>query len=260
MSREMDRLDSWKAIAEYLQRDELRSGVGKAGPAGARAVLGHSVFAHKSESTTARATWGPFAPTDVRASAPPLPPPVLAPRRFFWGALRLAIIVVALSWTMLAPVATGQIARAVLTQTSVTALDDRGAEVWRHTFPADQLTLLSDSVVEPTQVVRSAPAGVYALTSYVVRRHDSVRGPGALWFFGLEGQTQQSFSFEDRWAFADGQTYEGPWPLTDFRADDRYGRRVAVAAHHSWRWPSQVTFTNRPAPGTLPRWLETLRR
>ncbi|MBK9242803.1 MAG: hypothetical protein IPL75_21660 [Acidobacteria bacterium] len=83
---------------------------------------------------------------------------------------------------MLSPVATGQIAKAVVTQTGVTAIDDRGAEMWRHTFPADHLTLLSESVAEPTQVMRSAPSGVYALTSYVVRRPDSTPGPGTLWF------------------------------------------------------------------------------
>jgi hypothetical protein len=273
MSREMDRLDSWKAIAEYLRRDErtLRRWEKQGLPVRRMAdAPGHSVFAYKSEidewlrATTRRSVRAQTTAVASEVHTPPTPPGS-APRRTFWRQTlaAIAIITLALSWTMLAPVATGQIATAVLTQTGVTALDDRGAEVWRHTFPADQLTLLSESVAEPTQVMRSAPAGVYALTSYVVRRSDSAPRPGTLWFFGLDGKTQQSFSFDDRWTFADGQTYAGPWPLTDFRADDRNGRRVAVAAHHLAWWPSVVTLLNEQGQrqGTFVHsgWVESLR-
>lgn len=254
-----DRLDSWKAIADHLQRDERtlrrweKQGLPIRRVAGS---AGHSVFAYKSEIDD----W--LRRSASRQAPPPAHPPP-APARFRLAVAGVLVIGVVLSWNMLAPVATGQIARAMLTQTAVTVFDDRGVEIWRHDFPADLLTLLSGTVAEPAVVAHAEPAGVYAMTSHVVRRQDSAPGGGALRFFGLDGRVLQTFTFDDRWTFSDGRTYEGPWALTDYRVDDRYGRRVAVAAHHMEWWPSVVTLLDARGQrmGTFVHsgWIDTLR-
>ncbi len=264
MPEPSDRLDSWKAIAEYLQRDERtlrrweKQGLPVRRVAGS---AGHSVFAYKSEIDA----WLTRRP----APAPVVPePPRQAPRTRSLVWLRPAIafvllLAVALSWQMLAPDATGQVARATVSQTALVAYDDRGHETWRFDFPAEVLTLLSESASESVQIARTAPEGVYALTSYVARRQDSVHGAGALRFFSLDGRLLQSFMFDDRWTFSDGRTYDAPWALTDFRVNDHYGRRVAVAAHHMEWWPSVITLLDAHGQrrGTFVHsgWIETLR-
>lgn len=269
MSDPADRLDSWKAIAEYLQRDERtlrrweKQGLPVRRVAGS---AGHSVFAFKSE-IDAWLVRRPTAAPGPASTGVSEPIPVIPPSRTYRvlrPALALVLLLaIALSWQMLAPDATGQVLKATISQTGVTAVDDRGGEVWRHDFPFDVLTLLSHTAADPTVVARREPAGVYALTSFVVRRGDAVHGGGALRFFGMDGRLRQTFSFDDRWTFSDGRTYEGPWALTDFRVDDRYGRRIAVAAHHLEWWPSIVTLLDgmgrRQGTFIHSGWVETLR-
>lgn len=264
-----DRLDSWKAIAEYLHRDErtLRRWEKQGLPV--RRVgtgPGHSVFAFKSEiDAWLRAATRPDTQadesSDQRSRAATLPK--RAPLGWRVPAVVVALLLLAWRWQMVAPEATGQVVRASISQDGISAQDDRGAEVWRHRFPPELQTLLSESAAEPTVVVKAEPTGVYAMTSYVVRRTDGSQGGGALRLLAPDGRVLQSFSFDDRWTFSDGRTYEGPWALTDFRVDDRYGRHVAVAAHHLEWWPSLITMLDGQGRrlGTFVHsgWVETLR-
>ena len=262
-----DRLDSWKAIAEYLGRDERtlrrweRQGLPVRRVAGS---AGHSVFAYKSEINQWLKAGRPTG-NGVTPAAEPSPEPSrvrFAPRLRFVAA---ALIVMAgiVSVQMLAPSATEQPVRATLSSSGLVALNAARTELWRYDFPPDWTTALSISSAEPAVVTSRAPEGVYAVTAYEVRRADSIQFGGALRHFTLSGRLLHTFGLNDRWSFSDGRSYEEPWALTDFRINDHYGRRIALAAHHIDWWPSVVTVLDdrwvRSGTFVNSGWVETIR-
>lgn len=263
MTEPTDRLDSWKAIAQYLGRDErtLRRWEKQGFPVRRVAsASGHSVFAYKSEVDA----W-------LRSSAPqePAREPAPAPRRMPWivrkrfAAVAVLVVIGTVSWTILAPHAADPAVKIELSITGIEGVDASGVSQWRFDFPSDQLTHLPTTSADPAVIAAGEPPLAYALTSYASRRVDRAHLGGSLYQLSLDGRLLRTFSLEDRWRFSDGRTYEGGWALTDFSINSRYGRRIAIAGHHLTWWPSVVTMLDdrwvRIGTFVNSGWVESLR-
>jgi hypothetical protein len=252
------RLDSWKAIAAYLQRDIAtarrweKQGLPVRRIAGGR---GRSVFAYADEIDAWLGT-APEAQAQAPAPATPVPLPM-------WSRVAIAIALVAIvsvaAWQVLtARVSPGDL-RVAVGRDAVVAFDAAGKERWRHVFPASWLTFPLDG---RAVVVTGERPAVYAATAHKVRASDELGGSGELLQFDLEGTQQRSFSFEDQVMFA-GKPFGPPWALTGFAVDEREGRRrIAVAAHHYIWSPSLVTILDetwqRRGTFTHDGWIESV--
>ncbi len=232
-----DRLDSWKAIAAYLQRDERtarRWAVDQGLPA--RRVPGGgrtSVFAFKSEIDSWLASG---------RSIPSAPPVNTRPRALAaLGGLVVVIALAAAGWRM-SPRVTGLAGlRLEAIAGGVAALDELGTEQWRYRFPAGYTTVLADGDGQAVQLIGEPRPAALVATSFHQRRADGLIESGRLAELGPGGALQRSFSFTDQVTFA-GQPYRPPWAITAFAVDDSTGsRRIAVAAHHHAWSPSVLT-------------------
>lgn len=241
------RLDSWKAIASYLNRDErtVRRWERELGlpirrlPAGP----GRSVFAYVAEveewlrsrsielgPEPALVAEAAEVMDDIAGSAPP------AATRSRRPALLVAAAVVVLSllatWANLRR-ADHPPARVRITPDGVTAIDRRGAVQWRYPFSTDYgWAIATLDLAEPWRVFDGAHPGAYAVTSFKVRRSDEQTESGELFAFTADGKVERKFSFDDTVAIG-GSTYRAPWAITSFAVDESNDRRLtAVAAHH----------------------------
>ena len=230
------RLDSWKAIADYLQRDvatarrwEKSLGL----PVRRVAGNGRSVFAYASEIDQWLGTSGSGGEKEsARAGQGSTLAPVW---RWVAAAGAVALIVGVLLWPR---TITADDLHVEMTPAGVVARDSTGGERWRHEFPA---TLHTGLPLEPLQVLGGTKPGVYLATAYRGRQLEDQMEGGALTLFDLEGRPQHTFSFPDEVRF-DGKTYGAPWAITDFAVDDSGGRvQVAVTAHHYVWDPGVVT-------------------
>jgi hypothetical protein len=237
------RLDSWKAIAEYLQRDvatvarwEKSLGLPVRRVAGA----GRSVFAYTSEIDEWIRTARPAAAGPASA---PAPPPPAAGRVWAWRWAVPAVGILAVVGGLLA--GTRAIApedlRVELTSTGVVARDPAGEEQWRLSFPATYQTFLPAVAKDSIQVIGGTSPGVYFATSYRGRPTENAVEGGVLTVLDIKGRQQRAFSLDDEVRFK-GTPYGPPWALQAFdvnQADGTY--RVAVAAHHYTWDPGIVT-------------------
>lgn len=253
-----DRLDSWKAIAAYLQRDErtARRWGGQQGlpvrrvPGGRRG----SVFAFQSEIDAWLASGQATAPPASASWRPRLPALV---------AIAVVAVIAALAWRTWphGPADAGLRLEAVTD--GVAAIDGTGAERWRHRFPATHTTILADGDGEPVQLVGGADPAAYIATSFRQRRADGLIEGGELASLDLDGSARQRFSFDDQVTF-DQKPFGPPWALTAFAVDDATGsRRIAVAAHHYAWSPSLLTLLDErwQRRGTFSHagWIEAVR-
>ena len=255
MRRRMtDRLDSWKAIAEYLQRTERtvrrweqELGLPVRRVSGER---GRSVFAYVSEidqwlkDTRPDAANGDAANGNGHDAAPPAQP-VARPavgRRAPYIALGVVSVVViaAVAWRAARSSASEMPLQLSHTPSAIVASDAAGAEQWRYAFPAGTRAELVYAHPESVEPRRQPETGFLAAAGLFVNTMDeSVRGGELIWLTP-GGALQRSFSFDDRLAFGAG-TYGAPWGITDFRDDDKGGSgRIAVSAHHYTWWPGIV--------------------
>ncbi|MBI4265743.1 MAG: hypothetical protein HY657_15315 [Acidobacteria bacterium] len=166
-----DRLDSWKAIAVYLHRDErtVRRWERQLGlpirrvPGG----RGTSVFAYTSEiEAWLKATPPPASPPRVMRPAWRVPTVVLG-----CGLLAVGVVwrVVADSTAYAPPV------RVEVTASGLVARDAVDAEQWRYAFPTEERVFLLDH--RPTAVVDGGSPAVFAATAFRLRRaDDAVQG------------------------------------------------------------------------------------
>ena len=241
------RLDSWKAIAEYLQRDlaTVRRWEKSLGlPVHRVGGTGRSVFAYTSEINAWLQTARP-ALAAPNTELPPLPDITVSPpapthaRSWPWLVVTAAVLaLVAGLFARPRPMATDDL-RVELTNAGAIARDSSGVELWRHRFPAEYKTAV---FTDAGTVGGGERAGVYVATSYRGRQPegDQVES-GVLTLLDLEGNPQRSFSFDDRVTFH-GTAHEPPWALTAFDVHEAEGaRRVAVAAHHYTWDPGLVT-------------------
>lgn len=230
------RLDSWKAIADYLKRDigtvrrwEKTLGLPVRRVPGGR---GRSVFAYTSEIDA-------WLQTEPSVASGPVAPERISRNRMAAAAALIAGVIAVLWWTRTPPLTVRGL-QVKASGDGIVALDSVGMERWRYRFPSEYGTQLLRSG-QPLRMVSSDPPAVYVATSHRVRRQDDAVESGALIELDLEGKLHKSFSFDDEVVF-DGTKYGSPWAITTFAIDETGGaRRVAVAAHH-WLWdPSVVT-------------------
>lgn len=237
-----ERLDSWKAIADYLRRDlaTVRRWEKSLGlPIQRVGGTGRSVFAYTGEIDE----WLSRAKPPIPSLPTPLSPvvPTRSTRSFawLWWVLAAAVLVALVVGFFPRPRSiTADDVRVELTSAGVIARDSGGMELWRYRFPTTYKTFV---FAEPVQVAGTRP-GVYFATSHRGRQtQDQVEGGGALTFLDMKGSPQQSFSFDDEVTFQ-GTSYGPPWALTAFDVNEAEGtRHVAVAAHHSVWDPSLLT-------------------
>lgn len=233
-----ERLDSWKAIADYLDRDvatvrRWEKGMGL--PVHRVAGNGRSVFAYAPEIDA----WLLTSKSDSTAPASAVEPAALVSRRP-WLGLALAVTVVALVVSIAArarPIAAGDL-RVEVTGAGVVARDAAGAEHWRYAFPS---TYRTEIPRDPVLVTGGANPGVYFVTGHRGRQVEDRIESGALTLLDLNGTLQRTFSFDDAVTFQ-GKTFEVPWAVTSFAVDDGVSpHQIAVAAHHYTWDPGIVT-------------------
>ena len=240
-----ERLDSWKAIAEYLHRDQrtVRRWEKTMGLPVRRVpgVRGSSVFAYVEEIETWLQRAGPEA--ESIADAPRQPALVTVARlrpRGRWMMAAAAAVVMAIGfmmWWRLPSHASATPLRFQVTPTGVVATDSYNRERWRYTFPVDEQAYLPEGL--PWAAPRDG-AGVFVLVSNRQRRINRSSLGGVLLSLGADGRLRRQIVLDDRIGFGEhGEArYGPPWNCLNFRMDDRAGApRLAVAAHHEVWWP-----------------------
>jgi hypothetical protein len=236
-----ERLDSWKAIAEYLQRDlaTVRRWEKSLGlPVRRVGGSGRSVFAYTSEIDGWLQTTKPTVSGHDATFSPPTP--IISMRAYSWRWLALPAVVLAVAGGLFVRtwLATPEVVRAEITSAGVIARDGTGMEQWRHPFPATYNTVVRP---ESVQITGGTHPGVYFATSHRGRQTDNEVESGTLTLLDLKGRQQRSFSFRDEVRFQ-GTSYGPPWALTAFAINEANGRRrVALTAHHYVWHPSLVT-------------------
>jgi len=258
------RLDSWKAIADYLDRDvaTVRRWEKSLGlPVRRVAGGGRSVFAYQSDIDD----WLKGEPAAARPSAESAETPRPSRRRVWWmtAAAAAAGIVVALMLMQARRADTPGGLRLDLTDQAVVARDQDGRERWRHVFPSDVRTALSDFHRGWHITAGSEPA-VLVFTSHTYSHVDDRGRSGQLMEFSPAGVLRRTFVFDDSVTF-NGKRFDAPWALTAIAVDENENggdRRIAVAAHHFTWDPSLVTIldSNWRRRGTFVHagWIEAL--
>ena len=258
-----DRLDSWKSIADYLQRDlatvrrwEKNLGL----PVRRVAGSGRSVFAYRAEIDA-------WLQTEKAMPPPPAAPvalsaPATASRRSpgRWLVLILAILSMSGGFLARQPEATADDLQVEATSAGLIARTSRGVEQWRHQFPATYKTVILPGSV---QVANGTHPGVYFASSYRASRTEDHVESGELTFLDLTGSTQRSFSFTDQVTFQ-GRSFGPPWAVSAFAVDDAADtRRVAVSGHHYVWDPSIVAILDerwqRHGRFVYAGWIEAVR-
>ncbi|MBI4265736.1 MAG: hypothetical protein HY657_15280 [Acidobacteria bacterium] len=253
-----DRLDSWKAVAEYLNRDvatvrrwEKTLGL----PVRRVSGRGRSVFAYREEIEA----WLGATPSTARA----VDLPARHGRRRLWLAMAMSVAaatVAMLAWRggLSGPVGPLSIETS---RAGVVARDAQGRERWRHLFPTEYDAALSE-VAPASRLVLGEDPAVYVATSHRVRRADDVVEGGSVMELDLEGRVRRSFAFDDEVVFY-GTRYGAPWAVTTFAVEGAgAARQLAVASHH-WLWdPSLITVLDhkwrRRATFVHAGWIEQL--
>jgi hypothetical protein len=233
------RLDSWKAIATYLDRDERtvqRWERELALPIRRLPGRGRSVFAYTSEIDAWLQAKNHQVTEPVAAVSPSIPQTADAPAQGWsiarWRVAALAglIILGALAWRLRPANASASDLRVQATAAGVVAVDGRGAHRWTYAFPPAYSTYLAEDMMYPAQTAGDA---VYVATAFRNRRADDGQEGGAFIQLDLAGHEQRSFSFTDQVTF-NGTSYGPPWVVTAYAIDERTGhRRIAIAAHHA---------------------------
>lgn len=270
MDERSGRLDSWKAIADYLDRDvrtAMRWAKSRGLPVRRVGGRGRSVFAFRGEidlwlasspdAVTADVPEPEIGPTDVAI----LPPRLLRRRRTAAAALAVGMLAIAV-------LAYGQLKPWTLGTPGIEAAE---SSIWithggRRSYP---LSLDSDLpgilTARPPRIhdidADGVPEAVIGVAHYV---DDLGQGPhsGALIISSLEGGLRWRFGFSDTLAFR-GSRFDGPWVLSDWSIRPAPpAAKIAVAAHdHTW-WASLAAVVDdhgtREATFVNPGWIESL--
>jgi hypothetical protein len=252
---ESNRLDSWKAIADYLRRDAstVRRWERTAGLPVRRVTGGRraAVFAYRDEVDA----WLKGMGSDAPPASPDLPdqpipdvalPIVIRPagRHTLWGWLAgsagVVAVLLSIAWQARTSRA-GEAVRLQVTPEEILGVGQDGTERWRYRYPSGQpVTLLSEW---NRPAAAAVPGNPRTFVTAIGARSSADGGSegGQLLDFTPDGVLRRTFTFEDRVSFG-GRVYTGPWAMTDFQVDPHPGAlRIAVAAHHYQWWPSLVT-------------------
>lgn len=240
-----DRLDSWKAIADYLGRDvaTVRRWE-KAQHLPIRRVpggTGRSVFAFRSEidawlkAGSARTIETESAPQTI----PDPPASTVTPRTARWrlpaAVLAATLLSASVAWVIAFSRSTAPALTLDVTPTAIVARASDGSERWRHPFETGWRVFAGQRPAEPLG------DGAYVVsTLYGVRTTDeAVRGGELLWLTD-GGRAARRFMFDDQVGFRQ-RRFDGPWALTEYRLHPQLrADRMVVAAHHYQWWPGLV--------------------
>ena len=247
------RLDSWKVIAAYLDRDvrtvrrwerELGLPIRRV-----RGERGRSVFAYVSEIDA----WLHKAPIEAsRAEAVIDAHPTAAeprsiqssrarPRRVAAAIVLAAAMVFAarIGWTAVAHRGENDALHLRATPDGITATLPNGTLRWRYRFAPEYEWALPNLDLATPIALRN-PAAIYVATGVGQRRSDGHMVSGALSWLNSDGTLRRNFSFDDTVVFRGG-TYGPPWAITSYGIIELPDgtRRIAVAAHH-WVWGASV--------------------
>jgi hypothetical protein len=242
-----DRLDSWKSIAEYLDRDvatvrrwEKSAGLPVRRVAGSR---GHSVFAYRSEidgwlkGTKAE-------PQSIDSSTPSSQGTPAARPIWRWSVVTTAgvLILLSVAWRVRSSRAADPPAAIVEKAGTVVATGRNGTELWQYSFPKGEVNvLLADRQGTRGWIFGGRDPGVLIAVAQRTRSTPERGQAGQLLWLSLAGSLKRTFGFTDEVAFGN-KTYREPWLMTDVAAEESSGsRRLAVSAHHFHWWPSLVT-------------------
>ena len=235
MTRDNERLDSWKAIAAYLGRDERtvrrwerEKGLPVRRVAGER---GASVFAFTEEIDA----WLSSAqPVNGHAD----PPADVAQRRWRWWAGAAAMLAITAAVVLFTARRRPDL-RIELTPTALIAFDGAGAERWRHPFPGERVEVPGERLRHPVEFLPGRSHAIVTATQWRITAPGEVVKGGQVLRLSTSGVVERALALDDRLTF--GATTYGPeWGITDFRVEPG-GNRIAVAAHHHQWWPSVVT-------------------
>jgi hypothetical protein len=240
-----ERLDSWKAIADYLDRDVAtvrRWERLHRLPIRRIAGRGRSVFAYVSEIDEWLRAMPAAGVVTVSPTPPAIPPPVLETQSSWrWPVVAAAVIVVSgLLWSIPLLTSAPIPFRAEMRSTGIVAMDKSGREQWVYAFPRGDRSV-PKAPHSDVVVMAGANPGVLAATSYYEQAVDGNYRSGQLLWLTPAGALSRTFSFNDRLVVG-GQTYEAPWTLADFSVNEGTGSRlIAISALHKHWWPSLVT-------------------
>lgn len=234
------RLDSWKAIADYLGRD-VRTVI--------RWEKDRSLPVHRVPGGRTRTVYAWSDELDAwldgaKLFADEFPPPAASGKPSAKSVTRKAILALvvtlaAIAATWVAAMATAPVDRVVQDGSQLVALDENGRTLWRHTVPGDPAAfdpqrhskVIDLDDVPGGEVVaaveRVTPGRSYTATLIALSGKGAVR-----W----QQSPSHSYTFG-------GQRFGGPWLPLDLLVTGGGSRaRIAVALHdHTW-WPSIVAF------------------
>lgn len=233
------RLDSWKQIAQYLQRD-VRTAERWAAHDGLPVhriggVKGRVVFAyadeidawlsgHRSDATVGREITVPTPRRTAQFRA------LVAVGLMAFGLLA-AGLAVAPAWRRSSPVADAKIEGR-----SVFALDGAGREVWRYELPELRQTF-GPSTFRVDDVDQDGRPDLFVAA---ILNQPSTPGEGRLLLFDSSGKLRWDRRLDDRYRYGDVE-YGPEWypqALTTIQRGDEV-RLVAAFHHHLW-WPDVV--------------------
>ena len=274
MAEGSGRLDSWKAIADYLGRDvrtAMRWAKSQGMPVRRVGGRGRSVFAFRDEIDL----WLGRADAPGAVAAPRNAEPVPVEHRAVAPEVvhrlpRLRLALAATSILLLIAAATvlrermteRSPSRAFTTDVGVVVVDSRGAERAIYAFdPAEQMVESKAPPVIADLDGDGRAEVTVGVSSYIDPQRRAARA-GEVLSLSPRGGVKWRFTFDDRVTFRE-RSFAGPWLLTDWQIEPAGPRpRVAIAAHdHTW-WPSVVAVLDgagrRLHTFVNPGWIESL--
>jgi hypothetical protein len=238
-----ERLDSWKAIAHYLQRDrstvirwERDSGLPVRRVPGGN---GRSVFSYTGEIDDWLAAHGEHTansqpPAPVETPALPTPRPRGSATRLVWSAALIGVL--ALSPLVFAWVARPRLSSARLVGRSIVGFDAGGRQLWNTPAPTNLFNVVAP-VIKVVDIDRDGRPEALAALHYFQADGD---GYGQVVVFDDRGRVRWAQSIGDQYRFGD-TTYGPGWFPDDLVLYASGGAtRLAAAFHHHTWWPDVI--------------------
>jgi hypothetical protein len=266
------RLDSWKAIADYLGRDvrtAMRWAKDQGLPVGRVAGgKGRSVFAYTDEIDA----WLKGHPAsndqlEVQSAEREIPGDAANGTHRRWLAAASVVVIAAAAALTASLVGAGSPAafQFSVDQHGVHRSENGRGSLTIHRFdPAAGVKHLPRNSNELViDLDADGNPDILAGISYFESSPTETPSSGELLRLDPDGRVLWRYAFDDTFTFS-GERYSPPWALTDWRASPGPGRRrIAVAAHHFVWWPSIVAVLddagNRLGSFVNTGWIESVR-